>query len=157
MMKKPVIYIYVNNHFDPTWRRCWDHRFTFKGETFISYADLQEYYLLDNIELARKHPEYKFEAEYTLVVRKFLERHPEMLDECRELVREGRFGVTGGGEVIVDANMILGESLVRNYLYGLLWVEDHLQHVSSCGTMLLVIRLSCPKSSVGVTLPGRPG
>jgi alpha-mannosidase len=127
MMKKPVIYIYVNNHFDPTWRRCWDHRFTFKGETFISYADLQEYYLLDNIELARKHPEYKFEAEYTLVVRKFLERHPEMLDECRELVREGRFGVTGGGEVIVDANMILGESLVRNYLYGLLWVEDHLQ------------------------------
>ena len=117
---KPILYIITNNHFDPTWRRCWDRHFTWKNQTFISYADIEEYYLLDNLELARQHPEYKFEAEFSLVVRKFLERHPDKLGELRQLAGQGRFAVTGGGEVIVDANMILGESLVRNYLYGLL-------------------------------------
>jgi len=123
-MTKPILYIVINNHFDPMWRRCWDRRFTFKGDTIISYADLEEYYLLDNLELARQFPEYKFEAEFSLVVQKFLERHPELLEELQKLSKTGRFAVTGGGQVIVDANMILGESLVRNYLCGLLWVED---------------------------------
>ena len=124
-MSKPILYIQINNHFDPMWRRCWDRRFTFKGNTFISYADLEEYYLLDNLQLARQHPDYKFEAEFTLVVQKFLERHPELLKEMKQLSKAGRFAVTGGGQVIVDANMILGESLVRNYLLGLLWVEEN--------------------------------
>jgi alpha-mannosidase len=123
---KPLLYIITNNHFDPTWRRCWERRFTWNDQTFISYADIEEYYILDNLDLARQHPEYKFEAEFTLVVRKFLERHPEELEELRQLAHEGRFAVTGGGEVIVDTNMILGESMVRNYLYGLLWVEKNL-------------------------------
>ena len=123
---KPLLYIIINNHFDPTWRRCWDRRFTWNGQTFISYADIEEYYMLDNLAIAREHPEYKFEAEFTLVVRKFLERHPEKMEELHQLAQEGRFAVTGGGEVIVDTNMILGESMVRNYLYGLLWVEKTL-------------------------------
>jgi alpha-mannosidase len=123
---KPRLYIIINNHFDPTWRRCWDRRFTWNGETFVSYADIEEYYMLDNLAIAREHPEYKFEAEFTLVVQKFIERHPEKLEELCQLTREGRFAVTGGGEVIVDTNMILGESMVRNYLYGLLWVEKTL-------------------------------
>jgi alpha-mannosidase len=123
-MSKPTLYIHINNHFDPMWRRCWDRRFTFKGNTFISYADIEEYYLLDNLELARQNPGYKFEAEFSLVVQKFLERHPELLGELQQLSRDGRFAVTGGGQVIVDSNMILGESLIRNYLLGLFWVED---------------------------------
>ncbi len=123
-MSKPILYLHINNHFDPMWRRCWDRRFTYRGETFISYADLEEYYLLDNLELARQRPEYKFEAEFTLVVQKFLERHPELLEELQKLSKAGRFAVTGGGQVIVDGNMTLGESLVRNYLLGLLWVEE---------------------------------
>lgn len=125
-MSKHILFIHINNHFDPMWRRCWDRHFTFKGNTYISYADLEEYYLLDNLELARQHLDYKFEAEFTLVVQKFLERHPELEAELQGLSKAGRFAVTGGGQVIVDANMILGESLVRNYLLGLQWVEDHL-------------------------------
>jgi alpha-mannosidase len=134
-MKKtrPILYLIVNNHFDPTWRRCWDRHFQFKGQTFVSYADLEEYYMLDNLALAAAHPEYKFEAEFSLVVQKFLERHPERLEELRSLAREGRFGVTGGGQVIVDANLIQGESLARNYVVGLLWVERVLGQVTRLG------------------------
>ena len=124
--EKPTLLIYINNHFDPTWRRCWDRRFTFKGDTFISYADIESYYLLDNLELARKYPEYKFEAEFSLVVQKFLERHPDRLGELQRLAGERRFSITGGGQVIVDTNLILGESIVRNYLIGFLYAEDQL-------------------------------
>ncbi len=120
----PTLLIYTNNHFDQTWRRCWDRRFTFQGQTYASYADLEAYYMLDNLALAREHPEYKFEAESTIVVRKFLERHPEALEELVQLARDGRFAITGAGETIVDSNMILGESLVRNYVLGLLWIEE---------------------------------
>ncbi len=121
---KPKLYVFVNNHFDPTWRRCWDRRFVFKGATYVSYADLEAYYMLDNLALARQHPDYKFEAESVIVVRKFLERHPEHLDTLVQLAQEGRFGITGAGEAIIDANMVLGESLVRNYVQGLRWVEE---------------------------------
>jgi len=58
------------------------------------------------------------------VVRKFIERCPDQLPILQQLAREGRFAVTGGGEAIVDANMVLGESLVRNMVDGLLWVEE---------------------------------
>ena len=80
--------------------------------------------MLDNIALAEKNPGYKFEAESTQVVRKFLERCPEKLPVLQQLAREGRFAVTGGGEAIIDANMVTGESLIRNYVDGLLWVEE---------------------------------
>jgi alpha-mannosidase len=123
MPQKPILYVVVNNHFDLTWRRCWQRPFEFHGQSFVSYTDLEEYYLLDNIALAQQHPEYKFEAESVQVARQFLARHPEHLATLQQLAREGRFAVTGGGEAIVDANMILGESLVRNYVDGLLWVE----------------------------------
>ncbi len=121
---KPVLYVIVNNHFDPTWRRCWDRRFTFKGQTYASYADLESYYILDNLALAHKHKTYAFEVESSIVLRKFLERHPEKRAALVRLAQEGRFAVTGGGEAIIDGNMVLGESLVRNYLVGLLWAED---------------------------------
>ncbi len=118
--------VIVCNHFDPIWRRCWDRRFEFKGNLYASYADIQSYYMLDALALARQHPDYRFEAESTLVLRQFLHRHPERLDELRALAAEGRFAVAGAGENIIDCNMVLGESMVRNWLLGLLWVEQHL-------------------------------
>ena len=121
---EPLLLVIVNNHFDLTWRRCWEKPFHYHGKTFVSYTDLQAWYMLDNIALAEKNPGYKFEAESTQVARKFIERCPEMLPVLQQLAREGRFAVTGGGEAIIDANMVTGESLIRNYVDGLLWVEE---------------------------------
>lgn len=130
---KPKILVFVNNHFDPIWRRCWDRRFLSGGESYVSYAEIQDYYLSDNLELARTLPDYKFEAESAVVLRKHLERHPERKDEFAKLAKERRFTVSGAGDNIVDSNMILGESLVRNFLYGLLWVEETLGVKTSLG------------------------
>ncbi len=121
--QKQQLFILVNNHFDPTWRRCWKRPLEFKGKTFISYNDIETYYLLDNIALAQAHPEYKFAIECPLILRTILNDHPEALPVLQELARAGRFEVSGAGETIVDGNMIHGESLVRNFVDGILWVE----------------------------------
>src|SRR5512133_3518384 len=103
-LPKPVLYIITNNHFDLTWRRCWLRPFQSKGQTYISYTDIETYYMLDNLALAREHAGYRFEAESAMVVRKFLERCPEKLAELQQLNHEGRFAITGGGEAIIDGN-----------------------------------------------------
>ncbi|HEY3379430.1 MAG TPA: glycoside hydrolase family 38 C-terminal domain-containing protein [Armatimonadota bacterium] len=121
----PVL-VFTNNHFDPTWRRCWDRRFTVRGESYASYAELEDYYLTDNLALAEAHAGYKFDAESTIVVRKFVERHPEQLATLRRLAAAGRFGVGGTGDNIIDTNMVLGESIVRNMLLGLRWLDEQL-------------------------------
>ncbi len=135
-MKKgqPKILVFTNNHFDPTWRRCWDRRFVSNGVTYASYAELQDFYMQDNLELSRRIPGYKFEAECSLVLEKFLERHPEKFTELKKLSDEGRFAVSGAGYNIIDSNMVCGESIVRNFLYGLLWVEDTLGVKTILGT-----------------------
>ena len=125
--------VLVTNHFDPLWRRCWDKRIEADGKTYVSYADLEEYYMLDHLELARRCPDYKFEAESAIVLEKFLERHPELHDELRALAKTDRFAVPGSGYVIVDANMIRGESLVRNFVVGLLWVEKTIGRTAKRG------------------------
>ena len=124
MDSRKRLLVLVNNHFDPIWRRCWERSFQFEGKSYVSYMELQDYYLSDNLKLAGSLPDYKFEAESSVVLRKYLERHPEKAADFACLAKEGRFAVSGAGDNILDSNMVLGESLVRNFLYGLLWAED---------------------------------
>jgi len=131
--KSTTLHIITNNHFDPTWRRCWNRPLFFSGKRFISYADLQEYYILDNLKLARNHPKYRFEVESVLVARHFLDQHPELKEELLALAQSGRFTVSGAGENIIDSNMVIGESLVRNLVTGLLWVESALGRKTRLG------------------------
>jgi len=133
MTRREKLYVIVNNHFDPTWRRCWNRRFTWGARRFASYAEIQDWYMTDNLALARRHGDYKFEAESTIVARQYVRRHPRALAELRRLAAAGRFAVTGAGDNVIDGNMVLGESLVRNFLTGLLWVERHLGRSTALG------------------------
>lgn len=125
--------VLVNNHFDLLWRRCWRRRFSFEGRSFASYSEIQDLYLRDNLTLAEGMANYKFEVESVAVLRNSLARHPEWKERLVRLAGEGRFAVSGSGENIIDSNMVLGESIVRNFLYGLLWVERELGLKTSLG------------------------
>lgn len=124
MPRKPIVYILIDNHFDPTWRRCFRRRFTASnGDTYASYAEIEALYIEENLALARRHRSYKFQVESPIVLRTYLEAHAGRLPELRRLARAGRFAVGGTGDNIVDANLVLGESLVRNFVSGMLWTE----------------------------------
>lgn len=127
-MKKKV-YVIVTEHFDIMWRRPFDRDFQFKGKNYVSYADLEAYYIMDNLALCDKYPEYKFTIESVAVLRKFLEHHPEYEEKLREFYKDGRVFTNFSGDNIVDSNMVQGESIVRNYLYGLEYLKDNFDFV----------------------------
>ena len=117
------ILIVMHNHFDPIWRRCWDMTFEYRGKHYRSYADLEEYIFRQWLAQAENFGAVVSEGQ-AAVWRKFLERNPDRLDDLKRLHREGRIELTVGGEAVPDTNMPQGETLVRNYLYGLLWYEE---------------------------------
>ena len=50
--------ILVNSHFDLMWRRPFRKNFVSKGYNYVSYGDLEAYYIIDNINFAKKHDFY---------------------------------------------------------------------------------------------------
>ncbi len=76
-MKKRDLPVFVSNHHDLIWRRCFDRALEFKGESYVSYAHLQALYIIKNIELCKKHREYKFTIECVAILEKFLSDRPE--------------------------------------------------------------------------------
>ncbi|MBQ3528332.1 MAG: hypothetical protein IJA52_07270 [Clostridia bacterium] len=117
--------VFVINHQDLTWRRCFDRPLEFRGESFVSYAHLQELYILENLKNAREHPEYKFMIECVATLGHFLRNNPEYKDEIGTLLSEGRLFMPLTGHNITDSNLIAGESIVRSYLYGYNYLKEN--------------------------------
>ena len=123
-MRKKV-FIIAKQHFDLIWRRCFDRDFEYDGMNFISYADLQEYYIKDNIEFCKKYPFYNFEIECVAVLDKFLERNPDYKDIISEYIKQGKIYIPFSGINIVDSNMVYGESIIRNFLCGYYYLKNN--------------------------------
>ena len=123
--KKPILYLIPCNHFDLAWRRPFRSNMVYEGKTFIPYAKIEQYYIEDNIELCKKYPQYKFTVESVAVCREFLKNRPDMREELENLSREGKVFIAGSGDNIIDANLVLGETVVRNMVAGLLWTEEN--------------------------------
>lgn len=124
-VKKPILYLIPCNHFDLAWRRPFETDMVYEGKTFIPYVKIEQYYIEDNIALCEKYPEYKFTIESVAVCREFLKNRPDMADKLMRLSKEGRLFIAGTGDNIIDANLVLGETVVRNMTMGLLWTEEH--------------------------------
>lgn len=142
-------YVLRFNHFDPTWRRCWDRDFFDAGRRFVSCRTIEERWIADAIATCAD-GESCFLVECSWVLRHYLERHPEHVETLRQLTREGRVELLGAGENIVDANMIHGEMLVRNLILGTLWADEvlgqrpttgwHSDGFGSCAQMPQIFR-----------------
>lgn len=121
-MKKRLDVI-INNHMDLTWRRCFSKRFSYEGKTFASYQDIEQYYIEDNLRLCEFYPEYKFQIESVTVLQAYLKRKPQDEEKIKALHRAGRLWVSGTGINIVDSNLPGGESIVRNFVLGQLYLR----------------------------------
>jgi len=129
-MKKRDLPVFVINHQDLTWRRCFDRPLEHKGESYVSYAHLQELYLKENIRLCEEHPEYRFSLECVAVLEHFLKNNPDCEEKIRELLKSGRMHMPFTGHNIVDSNLITGESIIRNYLYGYTYMKDRFGYIA---------------------------
>lgn len=70
------------------------------------------------IELMDRYPDYKFGASQPQLYEWIKEMHPALYDKIRQKVKEGRWELQGAMWVESDTNVVSGESLVRQILYG---------------------------------------
>jgi hypothetical protein len=114
--------VLCDNHMDVVWRRgCRQHYRSVDG-IIRPYSDLEEEQIRRAMQMAEGSG-FRYTLEQSLPLKIFLERNPDLLPALRRLVDEGLFELPGGGETLIDLNMVCGESLVRNHLYSILWCE----------------------------------
>ncbi len=123
---KPRVIVLSRNHFDNTWRRCWDRRYAYHGKAYASYVSVERAVLNEMLRLAGSDAAYSFEVESSRLLRRYLHDHPGAGEKLRRLWEQGRFCLLGSGEVIPDGNMPRGETLARNLAEGIWWCEETL-------------------------------
>lgn len=70
------------------------------------------------LALMEKYPDYVFGASQAELYMMVKENYPALYERIREKIKEGRWDVQGGMWVEADCNLISGESMVRQFLYG---------------------------------------
>ena len=106
-MKQFTIRAIGNSHIDMAWLWPWTETVEVVRNTFQSVLDLM-----------REYPDLKFTMSSARTYEWMQEKYPDMFDQIRERVKEGRWEVIGGMWVEPDLNMPDGESLVRQILVG---------------------------------------
>lgn len=93
-------------HIDMNWKWGYDETVAVVEDTFRTMLDIMDEY-----------PGYKF-SQSQAAVYKIIEEHcPDMLEEIKRRIHEGRWEVTASAWVENDTNMPSGESLARHILY----------------------------------------
>ena len=70
------------------------------------------------LELMKQYPEYIFMSSQPQLYKYVKKNAPEVYEQIRQRVKEGRWETEGGMFVEADCNLTSGESLVRQFLYG---------------------------------------
>jgi alpha-mannosidase len=93
-------------HIDMNWMWRYDETVSITLETFRTVLNLMNEY-----------PEFRFSQSQASVYEIVAKYDPEMLEEIKERVHEGRWEVTAATWVEADKNMPSGESAARHLLY----------------------------------------
>ncbi len=104
--KKNTIHMVGHGHIDPTWLWRWTEGYEEVRATFRSA-----------LERMKETPAFKFTASSACFYAWLEECEPDMLEEIRQRVAEGRWELAGGWWVEPDCNIPAGESFVRHGLY----------------------------------------
>ena len=76
------------------------------------------------VSLMKKYPEYKFMSSQAQLYKFVKEDAPELYEEIKQLVAEGRWEVEGAMWVEADTNLPSGESLIRQIMFGTRFFKD---------------------------------
>ena len=96
-----------NSHIDMAWLWPWTETVEVVRNTFRSALDMMHEY-----------PGFTFSASSARAYEWMEEKYPNMFDEIKQRVKEGRWEIVGGMWVEPDLNMPGGESLTRQILIG---------------------------------------
>lgn len=105
-------------------------------KTRAEYLDMGLPHIVKTLRLLEAHPSYRFVLDQLCYVKPFLERYPQEEAAFRKFLAQGRLRIAGGTGSIHDANMISGESIVRQFLMGKSHFRDKLGYEVTSGWAL---------------------
>jgi alpha-mannosidase len=120
---KKTVFVTFANHFDLTWRRCWERAYEYDGARYASYSDVETAIMDEALALAEA-GRGAYQVEQVLTIRMYLQRRPDALPRLRRLHQRGLFEVFGAGESIIDVNMCRFETMARNMASGTRFCGD---------------------------------
>lgn len=108
-----TLHIFTHQHMDPAWLIREEVAFPAAAE-----------WIAESIALAQSDPTYRFVIDQPLVLQSFEQIHPELKSALQQLIDQGRVEVAGGFYILNDLNLVSGESMVRQILYGQRYLEE---------------------------------
>ena len=111
---KTKYHLIANAHLDPVWQWRVPEGLSLVKSTFRSALDRMKEY-----------PSYTFTSACAAYYKWIKLSEPEMFEEIRERVKEGRWAVVGGMWVQPDCNLPSGEAFCRHFLYSQKFFKDN--------------------------------
>ncbi len=121
-MKDKKLHMIGNAHLDPVWLWRWQEGFQEAKATFRSALNRMNEY-----------PEWIFTSSSAGIYEWIEQNEPEMFEEIRHRVQEGRWQIVGGWWIQPDCNLPSGESFVRQGLYAQRYFKEKLGVTASVG------------------------
>lgn len=109
----PVVTAIGHTHIDIAW--LWTISQT-KEKTARSFSTV--------LNLMKQYPEYKFMSSQPQLYQYIKENEPEMYEEIKNMIKEGRWEVDGAMWLEADCNIPSGESFIRQILFGNKFFKD---------------------------------
>lgn len=108
------IHMVCNAHLDPVWQWTWEDGLTEAISTFRIAA-----------EFCEEHPEFVFNHNESVLYQWIMEHDKPLFERIEKLVKAGQWHIAGGAFLQPDVNTPMGESHIRQFLYGLSFFREH--------------------------------
>jgi alpha-mannosidase len=113
LMQTMTWHLTGNSHIDAAWLWPWTETVDVVKRTFGTA-----------LQLMYEYPQYTYTQSAAVYNEWMAEKYPDMNDEIKKRIKEGRWEIVGGMWVEPDLNMPDGESLVRQLLVGKRWYKQ---------------------------------
>ena len=113
LLQSATFHLTGNSHIDAAWLWPWTETVDVVKRTFGTA-----------LQLMYEYPNYTYTQSAAAYNEWVAQKYPEMNDEIKRRIQEGRWEVVGGMWVEPDLNMPDGESLVRQLLVGKRWYKQ---------------------------------
>ena len=114
LMQTMTWHLTGNSHIDAAWLWPWTETVDVVKRTFGTA-----------LQLMYEYPNYTYTQSAAAYNEWMADKYPDMNDQIKQRIKEGRWEVVGGMWVEPDLNMPSGESLVRQLLVGKRWYQQH--------------------------------
>ncbi|ANQ48568.1 alpha-mannosidase [Flammeovirga sp. MY04] len=110
-----TLYMLMHGHLDSAWR--W---------TLAQTDDKIQRLVMNNLYLMDRYPEYKYMFTMPYHYERLKELYPELYARVLDKIEEGQWLANGATYAEPDVNLPGGESIIRNFLYGLTIFREEL-------------------------------